>query len=445
MTIGIDTKVRIAFVLGLVSLIAQGAFAMGELTVWNTLVVGFGAAAAVAFFLLAARSARCYVARRNQIESDRQARLEALGKENAGLLQREQEMLLFSRMTDLLQSSMSVAIAYRVFAEYGPRLFPGDAGRLFVSELPGELMRAAVRWGEMPDDPFSPEDCWALRRGDVHIQAETGSATSCRHLNGRLVQDSVCVPILAQGEPLALFHLERSDTAEALDETAQRRRQWLAVTAAEQIGLFLNNLRLQETLRSLSVRDPVTNLFNRRYMEESLGRDLKQVARKGSTLAVILLDIDRFKAFNDGYGHESGDAVLCTIAGFLRDHVRGEDIACRYGGEEFVLILPETSLDIALERAEQLREGVKKLSVVGREGQILPPVSLSVGISLFPLHAETPQALLRAADVAVFCAKRAGRDRVITYEDPDRRGSESLHTQATWEPHGGQGVLPKFD
>jgi diguanylate cyclase (GGDEF)-like protein len=170
----------------------------------------------------------------------------------------------------------------------------------------------------------------------------------------------------------------------------------------------------------LSVRDPVTNLFNRRYMEASLGRELKQIASKGSTLAVILLDIDRFKAFNDGYGHESGDAVLCAIAGFLRDHVRGEDIACRYGGEEFVLILPETSLDVARERAEQLREGVKQLSVTGPGGQVLPPVSLSLGISLFPLHAETPQALLRAADVALFCAKRAGRDRAVVYDDTDQ-------------------------
>jgi diguanylate cyclase (GGDEF)-like protein len=393
---------------------------MRSLTQSTMLLVGFGGSVAIAFLILAAVAAGRDVARRKQVEAALERHAGELRGSNAELQRREHEMIEFSRMTDLLLSSTAPEVAYRVFAEYGPRLFPNDAGRLFVMRKTRNVVEPVAEWGEMPDDPFPVEECWALQRGHVHAIDETGSPLSCQHLGGRIVRYSLCVPILAQGEPLGLFHLEQNEgIAVRLEEAQIERRQRLAVTAAEQIGLALNNLKLQETLRALATRDPVTNLYNRRYMEESLGRELYRVARRNMPLAVILLDIDRFKTFNDQYGHQSGDEVLRSLAEFLSTHIRGEDIACRYGGEEFALILPEASLDVARQRAEQLREGVKALVVKGQGGQVLPPITLSLGISAYPVHAETPQALLRAADVALYRAKRDGRDRAVAYGGAD--------------------------
>lgn len=393
---------------------------MRSLTQSTMLLVGFGGSVAIAFLILAAVATGRDVARRKQVEESLERHAGELRGSNSELQRREHEMIEFGRMTDLLLSSTAAEVAYRVFAEYGPRLFPNDVGRLFVLRKSRDTVESVAEWGEMPDDAFLVEECWALHRGHVHALEDTGTPLSCQHLGGRTVRYSLCVPILAQGEPLGLFHLEQKEGAAVRLEEAQiERRQRLAVTAAEQIGLALNNLKLQETLRALATRDPVTNLYNRRYMEESLGRELYRVARRNLPLAVILLDIDRFKTFNDHFGHQSGDEVLRSLAQFLSTHIRGEDIACRYGGEEFALIMPEASLDVARERAEQLREGVKALVVKGQGGQILPPVTLSLGISAYPVHAETPQALLRAADVALYRAKRDGRDRAVTYGGAD--------------------------
>jgi diguanylate cyclase (GGDEF)-like protein len=186
----------------------------------------------------------------------------------------------------------------------------------------------------------------------------------------------------------------------------------LAVTVAEQFALALANLRLRETLRGQSIRDPLTGLFNRRYMEETLDRELRRAERERRALSLILLDIDRFKSFNDTFGHEAGDTVLASLGALLRSTLRAGDVACRYGGEEFVLILPAASLADAHRRAEEIRESIRGLRV-SLGGRPLEAVRCSMGVAAFPEHGEEGDALLRAADAALYRAKGEGRDQVV--------------------------------
>jgi diguanylate cyclase (GGDEF)-like protein len=171
-------------------------------------------------------------------------------------------------------------------------------------------------------------------------------------------------------------------------------------------------LGLQDALRLEAIRDPLTGLFNRRYLEESLEREVRRATRRGTPVSVVMVDLDHFKAFNDDFGHLAGDALLQALGHLLRTRVRGEDIPCRYGGEEFALILPDAPLDATRRRAEQLREEAQHLRVDHR-GEPIGPVTLSMGVATFPLHGATGEAVLRAADDALYRAKRNGRNQVI--------------------------------
>ena len=214
--------------------------------------------------------------------------------------------------------------------------------------------------------------------------------------------------MMAQSEALGVLHLIQPEK-DRMTETKQR----LAVMMAEHIAMALSNLKLQETLRSQSIRDPLTGLFNRRFMEESLELEVRRAARNQRPLGVIMLDLDHFKHFNDTFGHEAGDTLLRELGSLLQNNIRGEDIACRYGGEEFTLILPEGSLEITQQRADFLREAVKRLEVQHRN-QPLGRITVSMGVAIFPEHGRTGEALLQAADAALYRSKDAGRDRVTT-------------------------------
>lgn len=186
----------------------------------------------------------------------------------------------------------------------------------------------------------------------------------------------------------------------------------MAKTLAEQAALALANLKLREVLRTQSVRDPLTNLYNRRYMEESLERELSRAVRKNSRLSLMLIDVDHFKQFNDMFGHDAGDVVLRSLGSLLQTQLRREDIVCRYGGEEFIVILPDASLDSARQRGEQLREATKEL-VTEFRGQALGRITLSIGVATFPQNGTTGAVLVEAADAALYQAKKEGRDRIV--------------------------------
>jgi diguanylate cyclase (GGDEF)-like protein len=316
------------------------------------------------------------------------------------------EVTLLAEMVDLFQACRSTEEAYAVLARSAEQLFPESTGVLYAIKASRNLAEPVVSWGGAPDSarPFRPEECWGLRRGRPHLATP---ALVCSHLGEAGPSGEICLPIVAQDETLGVLLLRGGASGEALGGSLR-----LASAAAEHISLALGNLRLRETLRAQAIRDPLTGLFNRRYLEETQEREIKRAARRRSTVGVVMMDIDHFKRFNDTHGHEAGDVLLRELGAFVLGHVRAEDVACRYGGEEFALILPDASLEATLAQAEQLRQAVKRLNLQHR-GEQLGAVSLSLGVSAYPRHGTTADSLLRAADQALYRAKKGGRDRVV--------------------------------
>jgi diguanylate cyclase (GGDEF)-like protein len=174
---------------------------------------------------------------------------------------------------------------------------------------------------------------------------------------------------------------------------------------------------LRTSLRNSSIIDALTGLYNRRYLDETLGRELARAERLGQTMGLILIDVDHFKSFNDNYGHEAGDLVLREIGAVLKRAARASDLACRYGGEELIVVLPLASLEVTVQRAEQLRETIKKINI-SYGGRELPPITASFGISMTPRDGSDVETLFRAADSALYRAKGNGRDQVVVFAAP---------------------------
>jgi diguanylate cyclase (GGDEF)-like protein len=315
----------------------------------------------------------------------------------------------------LLQACRKKEEAYSVVSRQLKLLFPNNAGALGLLNAERQRIEVQAQWGDGNTLPYSypAADCWALRRGKIHIVDAAHPSPACPHM-AAIVPESqsyLCLPLTVQGETLGVLTLQNFIQA---DESAMVpvTQQQLAVTASDHIALALANLDLRETLRAQSIRDVLTGLYNRRFLEESLPREVSRARRKGVSLGVIMLDLDFFKRFNDTLGHDAGDVLLQELGRWLGANVRAEDIVCRYGGEEFILILPEVNPDIIVERAQFLCEGVRNLAVQ-YQGRILEKITASLGVSIFPLHGETRDELIRAADIAMYQAKSRGRDQVV--------------------------------
>jgi diguanylate cyclase (GGDEF)-like protein/PAS domain S-box-containing protein len=333
------------------------------------------------------------------------------------LQQRAQDMRLLAETGDHLQACHTVQEAYAVIAQYGGSLFPDEPGALCMLDESRHVVECVATWGTLPpaEEVFTADDCWALRRGRPHVVEGPEARLICRHVGTPAPSAYVCVPLLAQSTALGVLHLverTREPRESALGPHQVLARRQLAFTVADQVGLALSNLRLQESLRDQAIRDPLTGLFNRRYMEESLDRELRRARRRHMPLGVIMIDIDHFKHFNDTFGHAAGDVLLREIGVLLQRHTRAEDIACRYGGEEFTLILLEASTEDTEERALLLRHEAARLSVEYGH-QPLGAITISVGVAAFPDHGGAAETLLGAADAALYRAKASGRDRVM--------------------------------
>ncbi|HVC32429.1 MAG TPA: diguanylate cyclase [Chloroflexota bacterium] len=349
-------------------------------------------------------------------EQDLQRANETLADRVAQLERRDHELTLLSEIGDLLQTCLSHDEAYQVIAQGARQLFPVESGALCVLNESQNLVEAVAEWGDFTpsERAFGPDDCWALRRGKPHLVDNAREGVVCRHLDRPDAGRCLCVPMMAQGRALGVLHL-RFGRAEPRDGFLAEAKKQLAVAAAGHFALTLANLNLRESLRQQAVRDPLTGLFNRRYLEETLEREVRRAVRRDRSIGIVMLDLDHFKSFNDTFGHVGGDLLLRELGAYLQSHVRAEDIACRYGGEEFTLILVEASLADTARRADELREGVGQIRAA--HGEIaLETVSISCGVAAFPDQGPTPETLLRAADAALYRAKSAGRNRVAVAE-----------------------------
>jgi diguanylate cyclase (GGDEF)-like protein/PAS domain S-box-containing protein len=329
------------------------------------------------------------------------------------LTQRTREMALVGEMGEVLQICRSREEAAQAIAQSMQRLFPAGSGALSIMNASQDRVERMLQWGQgcikevVQSEYFAPDECWALRRSRLHCVESPSSDLTCAHTGTHLSHGYLCLPLMAERQTLGVLHLCHNH-----EKTWNETHLQLARTVAEHVSLSLFNLELQATLRQQSVRDPLTGLYNRRHMEEALARELSRAERNNSTIGIILCDVDHFKRFNDTFGHEAGDLVLREIGGLMKQNSRKMDVACRYGGEELLLILPDCSLEHAIERAEDLRVEVKSLAL-HHQGRSLGQVTLSVGVALYPEQGTTGNELIRAADALLYQAKREGRDRVL--------------------------------
>jgi diguanylate cyclase (GGDEF)-like protein len=326
------------------------------------------------------------------------------------LERRNREATLVGHMGSLLEVSRTSDEAYEVIERASRTLFPGTAGAVFTLPESRIVVEATARWGKPAPKTqvFAPEDCWALRQGRLHIVEAPEYGPRCGHTLPDPERPYVCIPMTAQGATLGVFHVAAA--GRVVDGRLDPDVRQLAMWVAELLALSLANFRLRETLHVQSTRDSLTGLYNRRYMEETLEREIHRATREGGTLGVIMIDLDRFKAYNDHHGHAVGDALLRALADTLAANIRAEDVACRYGGEEFTVILPNATKEETRRRAEVLRAQAHGLQVPAAAGG--PSVTLSLGVAAYPDDGASADALLSAADGALYRAKDHGRDRV---------------------------------
>jgi diguanylate cyclase (GGDEF)-like protein len=333
-----------------------------------------------------------------------------------------------SELGSLLQACASRDEALRIIPERLAGIFPGTSGALSLLNASKDRAESAACWGSGSPlgQTFAPDDCWSFRRGCVHIVSATGSSSRCVHLQAQ--GSSACIPLIANGEAIGVLSIQdgeqQLDASLSPDSDASARRNQLARAVAEHIALAISNLNLREALRLQAIRDPLTGLYNRRYMQEFLEREVHRARRKGRPLAVMMLDLDNFKRYNDTFGHPAGDEALRFVGDALLRAVRGEDLACRYGGEEFSLIFPECSVQQAAVRAEEIRARLKELH---RERATAIPgvITVSIGVAGFEETTDNGNLLLKFADDALYQAKRAGRDRVVIAR-PASEGSDEV-------------------
>ena len=330
------------------------------------------------------------------------------------LKERSRRATLLAKMGELLQSCQTREEVFTAALGFAPQIFPSRRGAVALFNPSHNLVEVAGRWHEcqLPVTSFEPESCWALRAGHPHLVLAGDSTARCGHAAG--VQSTyLCVPILAQGEALGILHIQATDQDPKLGEAEMSFK----TTFAAQVGLSVANIRLREALRAQSIKDPLTGLYNRRYLQEMLDREIRRAIRSEQALGILMLDLDHFKKFNDTYGHDAGDVVLRETGSFLVRSIRAEDFVCRYGGEEFVVVLPTADLRAAEARAQRIRAKLHDL-VLMHNGQSLGLITASIGVAALPNHGTNERDLLQAADAALYRAKREGRDRVMVAEVP---------------------------
>ena len=324
-------------------------------------------------------------------------------------------------MTDALQICSSLEKAAIPIAKFCKLFFPSTSGIIYLEDTYSEILTPFSSWGmnSAQLSPFSKNKCLSFRRASSFHMSGRSNKDFCPHITRSLFkqvkQGFLCIPLLDQNDSFGLLYICDSNIL-SQPESEQKKQILLAETFARQLSLSLSSLKMRDLLSNQALVDPLTGLYNRRYLDESLQRELYRAKRYSHPITLIMLDLDYFKNINDLYGHAAGDEVLKHIGLLLQEHSRKSDIACRFGGEEFILILPETTLHNALQRAEELQRSVAALNL-SFEGETIKNLSISSGVAAYPQHGLSMKEIVTAADQALYKAKSLGRNRVEVAEN----------------------------
>jgi diguanylate cyclase (GGDEF)-like protein/PAS domain S-box-containing protein len=334
---------------------------------------------------------------------------------------RQSERQLLALTSEWLYSARSFDELLMVVKRAMHTLIPEAEGALYIYDDDRATLHLAAHWGSMPDFPAQilADECWALRRGRAYSYGTKPIQFTCDHV-AKPGTPYFCLPIIAHGETIGLMHIvfdgfEEGGVMRHMRDAVLRNRWDISLICAEQISLAVANVRLRQELHERSIRDPLTGLWNRRWLMDRAGREASATLREGSALSLIILDVDHFKKFNDQYGHDAGDVVLREVGAVLSAHAGEQVLPCRLGGEEFVLLCPNTNADQARQQAERIREGLANLRAM-HQGTALPQITASFGVASLPGHAQRVDQLLAAADRALYQAKAQGRNQTVVAE-----------------------------
>lgn len=328
-----------------------------------------------------------------------------------------QKVLSLNEITNILQACLTFEETLEPIKHYCKDILKIPIGIVFILNRKTDEFEVGVHWGEVLTSlkALKQKDCWALRRSQTYKVTDPESDLLCMHMESvsKLTSAYVCIPIVCQSEVVGLLHLETPITQINLLEGSSFA---LLQMLNEQLGACLTNLNLREILHLQSIHDVLTGLYNRRYLEEMVQQEIYRAQRNNTTFGIMMIDIDHFKKVNDEYGHKVGDEVLQALAHTFKAHIRRGDIACRWGGEEFILYLYETNLDTIVERSEELRRSIEDLKIVSKEVGVVMKITISIGLALYPRDGKSLSELVIAADHALYQAKETGRNKVVMYK-----------------------------
>lgn len=353
----------------------------------------------------------------------------ALEQQNEAMRQteelRQSERQLLALTSEWLYSAKSFDELLMVVQRAMHTLIPEADGALYIYNTARTGLDLAASWGSLPEFTrhIAQDGCWALRRGRAYAYGLKPIEFVCDHVS-KPGTPYFCLPIIAHGETIGLMHIvfdsfEDGGVMRHMREQVLRNRWDVSLICAEQISLAVANVRLRQELHDRSTLDALTGMWNRRWFMERAARALDHARSERQALSLIMVDVDHFKRFNDLHGHDAGDLVLMELGRVLSAHISDRVLPARLGGEEFVILCPDTPSDDALILADRLREAATGLQLF-HNGTHLPAITLSCGVASYPQDGAQLDQILQTADRALYMAKESGRDRTIIASAPPR-------------------------